>query len=206
MKAFTGTLFKLRPLRKLRSPATIAQMRTSAIHIGLAWVIGAAALFACSPKYNWRDYSSQDAPFRVMFPDKPASHTRTIDLHGMKVEMTMTATDVDGVMFAVGTAETPDAASAEAALTSMKTAMVGNIRGTVTREKVGKASSSSGAASARSAAIDIEATGKNSPNPMRLVGHFESRNKRIYQVIVLGKENDLSKENVEQFMSSFKLQ
>ena len=27
------------------------------------------ALAACSPTYNWRDYSSPDAPYRVMFPD-----------------------------------------------------------------------------------------------------------------------------------------
>ena len=48
-------------------------------------------LAACSPKYNWRDYASPDAPYRVMFPAKPATFTRTIDLDGMQVAMTMTA-------------------------------------------------------------------------------------------------------------------
>jgi hypothetical protein len=41
---------------------------------------------------------------------------------------------------------------------------------------------------------------------MRLVGHFESRDKRFYQVVVMGRDQDLTRENVEQFMSSFKLQ
>ena len=193
-------------LQHVPSPATIAAMRTLTIQTILACVIAAGALTACSPKFNWRDYVSEDAPYRVMFPDKPVSHTRTIDLNGLKVEMTMTAAQIDGTMFAVGTAEAPDADQAEAALGAMKTALVRNIGATIKSEKSGKTSSAAGASAARSAAIDIEASGNQNGTPMRLVGHFESRNKRIYQVVVMGKETDLSKENVEQFMSSFRLQ
>ena len=167
-----------------------------------------ASLFlaACSPQFNWRDYSSQNAPFRVMFPDKPATHTRTIDLNGLKVDMAMTAADVEGTMFAVGTAEAPDAAQAEAALSAMKTALVKNIGATVTSEKASAASTAAGSATKRRATIDIEARGTQKGESMRLVGHFESRDKRFYQVIVMGKEKDLSKENIDMFMSSFKLQ
>lgn len=169
-------------------------------------MLACLALAACDPKFNWRDYSSQHAPFRVMYPDKPVTHTRSVDLDGMKVDMTMTAAQVDGTMFAVGTAEAPDADKAQAALTAMKTALVKNIGATVTSEKTGKASAMAGARTARSAAIDIEATGSQNGTPMRLVAHFESRDKRFYQVVVMGKEKDVTKENVEQFMSSFKLQ
>ena len=181
-------------------------MKTSPLKALLACAAAAVVLAACSPAYNWRDYSSPDAPFRVMFPDKPATHTRTVDLGGIKVEMTMTAAQVDSAVFAVGTAEAPDADQAEGALAAMKTALVNNIKATIKSEKLGKASAASGSASARSAAIDIEASGVKNGEPMRLAGHFESRNTRIYQVIVMGKEKDLSKENVEQFLSSFKLQ
>jgi hypothetical protein len=171
----------------------------------LSIVLISLALTACSPQFNWRDYSSDAAPYSVMFPDKPSSHTRQIDLEGMKVEMTMTAAQVDGTMFAVGTAEAPDAASAEKALAAMKTALVKNIGATIKSEKAGKASAI-GAGQARSAAIDIEASGEQKGEPMRLVGHFESRDKRFYQVVVIGKEKDLTPENVQMFMSSFKLQ
>jgi hypothetical protein len=164
------------------------------------------ALAACSPTFNWRDYSSRDAPFRAMFPDKPATHTRSVDLNGLKVEMTMTAAQVDGSMFAVGTAEAPDAQQAEAALEAMKMALVKNIGATIKSEQAGKASAVSGASAARSAALDIDAVGVQNGAPVRLVGHFESRNKRFYQVIVMGKEKDLSKENIDMFMTSFKLQ
>lgn len=181
-------------------------MRTFSFKSLLIPALAALALAACSPKHNWRDYSSPDAPFRVMFPDKPSSHTRSIDLDGMKVDMTMTAAQVDGTTFAVGSAEAPDPAKAEAALPAMKTALVKNIGATIKSEKVAKASASTTAGSARSAAIDVEASGVRNGVPMRLIGHFESRDKRFYQVIIMGPEKDISKENVEMFMSSFKLQ
>ncbi len=160
--------------------------------------LAATALAACTPKFNWRDYASKDAPFQVMFPDKPATHTRTIDLDGMKVEMTMTATQIDSTTFAVGAAQAPDAAKAEAALAAMKLALVKNIGATIRSEKSAK--------TANGASIDVDAVGMRKATPMRLVAHFESRNSQFYQVIVMGEEKDLSKENVEQFMSSFKLQ
>lgn len=181
-------------------------MRLSHLQPYVLPVLAALALAACSPKYNWRDYSSNDAPFRVMFPDKPATHTRAIDLNGLKLDMTMTAAQVDGTTFAVGTAQAPDAELAEAALASMKTALVNNIGATIKSEKTARASSSSGAASARSAAIDVQAGGKRNGVPMQLIAHFESRDKRFYQVIVMGPEKEMSKENVDMFMSSFKLQ
>ncbi len=40
---------------------------------------------------------------------------------------------------------------------------------------------------------------------MRLVAHFEARDKRFYQVIVIGRAKGMTRENVEMFMSSFKL-
>ena len=165
----------------------------------------ASLLAACSPKYNWRDYSSQDAPYRVMFPDKPATHTRSINLDGMTVNMTMAAARVDGTMFAVGSGEAPDDAKAEAAVAAMKTAMVRNLGATIKSEKAGKASASTGSGSARSSAIDIDAAGVQNGQPMRLIGHFESRNKRFYQVVVIGRQKEVSDEQVEMFLSSFKL-
>jgi hypothetical protein len=194
----------------------MARLPPSCYHLGmriyqrlpaiLVSTIAALALAACSPQYNWRDYSSTDAPFRIMFPDKPAVHTRSVDLDGLKVDMTMTAVQINGATFAVGSAEAPDADKAEAALAAMKTALVRNIGATVTSEKVGKAASAAGNVKSRSAAIDIEATGMQKGQPMRLVGHFESRNKRFYQVIVMGPAKSVPQDQVDMFMSTFKLQ
>jgi hypothetical protein len=162
-----------------------------------ALLLASILLGACSPKYNWRDYASPEAAYRVMFPAKPASFTRTIDLDGMQVSMTMTAADVDGTTFAVGAAEAPDEARARAALPAMMQALTRNIgaggaQGTVHADASGKATG------------DLDVTGNSQGTPVRLVGHFEARGKRFYQVIVLGKANDMPPEQVEQFLTSFK--
>lgn len=155
-------------------------------------------LAACSPKYNWRDYASPDARYRVTFPAKPATFTRNINLDGMQVAMTMTAAEVDGATFAVGAAEAPDAARAQAALEAMQVALVRNIGATVTSQKTTVDNDNR-------ATRDVDASGTSQGVPMRLVGHFESRGKRFYQVIVLGKTQALPAEQVEQFLTSFKL-
>ncbi len=159
-------------------------------------VIAAALLAGCNPTYNWRDYRSPDAPYQVMFPAKPATHTRSVDLNGMKVEMTMTAAEVEGVMFAVGSGVAPDPAQARAAVDAMRTAMLRNINATVQRES---------ASAATSGMPDIDATGTGRGGPMKLTGHFESRGTRFYQVIVLGPEKDVAAEKSEQFVKSFTL-
>jgi hypothetical protein len=159
----------------------------------LALVPLVAALAGCNPKYNWRDYASPDAAYRIMFPAKPGTFTREIDLDGLRVPMTMTAAEVDGATFAVGTAQAPDAARAQVALEAVRTALVHNIAGKVTREK----------RAGDGGAADIEARGTANGVPMRLSGHFETRGTRLYQVIVVGRTDKVPDEQVEQFLSSF---
>jgi len=153
------------------------------------------ALAACSPTFNWRDYASPDAPYHALFPDKPASYTRAVNLNGLSVDMTMTAAEVEGTVFAVGSAQAPDAARAQAALDAMKTALVRNIGASVTREQ-----------RTPGRALDIEATGSRNGQPVQLTGHFEARDKRIYQVIVMGPPGAAGPEQIEQFLGGFKLQ
>jgi hypothetical protein len=155
-------------------------------------------LGGCSPKYNWRDYTSPDAAYRVTFPAKPGSATRDIDLDGMRVAMTMTAAEVDGATFAVGTAQAPDAARARAALDAMQRALLRNIGATAARRQAASATGDG------RASLDVDATGAG-PAPMRLVGHFEARGTRFYQVIVVGKDKRVPPEQIDQFLTSFTL-
>src|SRR5471030_2564924 len=96
---------------------------------------------ASSPKFNWRHYRSNDAPYTVQFPDQPAQQTRTVDLDGEQVSLTMAATEIYGTTFAVASGELPDAAHAQMAMQAMKTAMVKNIDGVVSSDKVSAVSS-----------------------------------------------------------------
>lgn len=172
----------------------------------LAALLPALLLAACSPKYNWRDYASPDASYRVQFPAKPASFTRDIDLDGLRVPMTMTAADIDGATFAVGTAEAPDAARAQAAVEAMNLALLRNIGVTDTRRTASSSASASATGADSRATIDVDATGKANGQPTRLVGHFEAHGKRFYQVIVMGQPKAMPQDQVEQFLSSFKPQ
>ena len=157
----------------------------------MAVVACAAVLAACSPKFDWREVRGTSAPFVVLLPAKPATHTRSVNLDGISVDMTMTAADAGGVTFAVGTAELPDAAQAQHALTAMKTALVRNIGGTVRKETAPAAGT-----------LEVEAAGTDS---RLLLARFIARDKRIYQVIAVGKESALPPEAADTFFTSFKL-
>lgn len=153
------------------------------------------ALAACSPTYNWRDYTSPDARYRVTFPGKPSSATRSIDLDGLQVSMTMTAAEVEGATFAVGAAEAPDAARAQAALAAMKLALLRNIGAPLPGAQAPGAPGTT----------RVDATGTGQGRPMRLVGRFEARGTRFYQVIVIGRDKTVPPEQIEQFLTSFTL-
>lgn len=154
----------------------------------------ALTLTACSPKYDWRDYRSSDAPYAVLFPGKPATQTRNIKLDQQDVSMTMSAAEVDGVVFAVGSAQLADAAQAPAAVEAMKKAMVNNINATITGSKT-----------LANGAQEIDASGSGNGRPMRMVGRFLAKDQRIYQVVVIGPAQQISGEPVDTFLTSFKL-
>jgi hypothetical protein len=164
-------------------------------------LLSAGVLAACSPQYNWRDYRGVDAPYTVLFPGKPESFTRAIDLHGVKVDMTMTATEIDGNTFAVGSATMADADKAQAALAMMKMALVNNIAGKIDSERAQAKAGASGA----STSLDIRAHGVRGGAPILLAAHFAAQGQRIYQVVVVGNEKAVAGENVDMFLNSFKL-
>ena len=111
--------------------------------------------------------------------------------------MTMTAADIDGVTYAVGSVMLPDAETATSAIQAMKTALVSNMQGVVRREKTGD--------DAVGKYIEIEALSK-SPNPTQrlLIAHFYAHKQYAYQVIVSGPVKKVSPDQVELFMTSFK--
>ena len=171
----------------------------------LSTLAAASVLSACSPKFDWRDYRSPDAQFTALFPGKPSVLTREIDLDGKKVKLTMTASEVDGSTFAIGSATLDSAEQAQAALPAMKTALVNNINGKVRSEKTASAASSNAAGTRQRSTLSIEATGTQQGKPVLLVGRFVAHDKHIAQIIILGEENKLSRETIDTFMESVKL-
>ena len=173
-------------------------MKPRRLAIPLMVPLLALLLSACDPHYNWRDYRSKDAPYSVLFPGKPATHTREVLLAELPVKMTMTAAEVDDVLFAVGSAELADAAQAQGALLAMQTALARNINATITSQAT--------AASGVQTTVSIEAKGMRNGQPALLMGRFIARDRRVYQVVVMGDQRHISREQVATFLDSFKLQ
>lgn len=162
----------------------------------LAIPVIAMLLSGCSPQFNWREFTCQDASWQALFPDKPATASRAIDLDGMHTTMTMTAAEVDGILFAVGQAQSSDESTASAALGAMQTALVRNIDG--------KVNTSKSSATPGRMTRDIDATGARNGKPTRLVAHFEAHGRSLYQVVVVGPAASVKPEHTEQFLTSFK--
>ena len=165
--------------------------------------VGTVLLVACSPKFNWRQVQGNDAPYSVLLPAKPSTFSREVDLNGVKVKMTMTATEIDDTVFAVGSAKVSDARQASAALQAMKTALVKNISGSITSETDSDITDGR-QDSARSITLEVAGAAENNSQPKVLFAHLQSKGDYIYQVIVIGPQKTVTRENVEMFMESFK--
>lgn len=163
-------------------------------------------LAGCSPSLNWRQVQGVDAPFVVLLPAKPATLSRAIDLDGIRVTMSMTAAEVDGVTFAVGAVVLPDPALAPKALQAMKLALVRNINGSIQSEQATAAAQSVGTSSS----VDIVATGSigRSNEAARLLARFAARDRRVYQAVIVGRSSamdGIGADAADTFFTSFKL-
>ena len=165
----------------------------------LATLATVLALSACSPGLNWREVRGSDAPYTVLLPAKPGSHARSVNLGGLQVSMQMTAAEVGDLSFAVARASLTDAQQRMAAMEFMQQAMVQNIRGSITEQK--SVVLKDGTAMNEIHAIGITMNGKR----MALFARFGIKDDRVYQVVALGPQADLSSEIAETFLSSFVL-
>lgn len=156
----------------------------------------ALSLAACSPKFDWREVRGTESAFTVWLPAKPASISRDMTLNGIAVKMQMTAADVDGVSFAVGSAKVNDTSKIPGVLDAMRQGMLNNIHGVAE-----KTSSQANDPSAK----DLVAYGKlANGQPVKLVGRFLARGAWVYQLVIIGKDKALTPEVVDTFMTSFK--
>lgn len=157
-----------------------------------------AVLAACSPRYDWREVRGGDMPFTVLLPARPVSFSRRIDLNGTPVTMTMTAAEIDGAIFAIGAAELADAMQTPEALESIRTALIKNISGDPQHAVI------PGRAPVADRTLDISATGVAHGQPLRLMARLVARDKRVYQILIVGNDEAMTPENAETFFTSFK--
>jgi hypothetical protein len=164
------------------------------IHLGVRLLL-LAALAACSPDYNWRQVQNADAAFAALFPARPSSHAREVDLNGIRTNMSMTAAEVHGALFAVGSTELSSPALVQPALDAMKTAMVRNIGGTIASDKTVPGATPYN---------EVVANGSRNGRPVQLTARFAARKQRVYQAVVIAAPQDVPAEAIDTFLSSFK--
>ncbi len=153
-------------------------------------------LAACSPKFDWREVRGTESAFSVWLPAKPASFSREMTLNGVALKMQMTAADVDGISFAVGSAKVSDASKIPGVLDAMQLGMLNNIHGVPEKQSSPGSDHSS---------KDLVAYGKlANGQPVKFVGRFLTRGAWVYQIVIIGKDKSLTPEVVDTFMTSFK--
>jgi hypothetical protein len=117
-------------------------------------------------------------------------------LNGIVLKMHMTAADVDGVSFAVGSANVTDASKIPGVLDAMQQGMLKNIQG-VPEKRLAQTSDLSDK--------DVVSFGKlANGQPVKFVGRFLAREAWVYQIVIIGKEKSMTPEVVDTFMTSFK--
>ncbi len=147
---------------------------------------------ACSPKFDWRDARGNDAPFTILMPGKALSDSKDLQLEGMKLKVSMLATEVEGISFAVASTKAEDAGKAGQIMEAMKNGMIKNLQGTPETTKTTSAGT-------------IEVRGKlQNGTPALMIGRFLIHGPWVYQIVMLGQEKDMKQDVVDTFMTSFK--
>lgn len=175
-------------------------------------VCGAVAFLAtgCSPRFNWRDYQGNGG-FAATFPDKVQTATRSIELAGVELNMTLSAARVDKISFAVGSARLPnsDPQLRDRALAELRMALIHNIEGKVQSEREASVARLS-RGDPQVSADAIEVSGQAQGNPVRMWAEIAYDDQSVYEMFVLGPvaamQEVQTREAVDTFMSSFRLQ
>ena len=167
-------------------------------------ILATIFITACSPKFDWRSVQDSTSPYTVLMPGKPSEMSREIQLGSQTVTMHMTATQIDGVNFAVGAAKMSDATQAQMTISIIKNNLVQKMAGHITHEKTTVANTDG------KITFNDEFGALSSPNnmaasPTRMLGRVVAHDAWVFQVLVVGPEKDINKEAVETFLTSFKL-
>jgi len=156
---------------------------------------------ACSPALDWREVRPAGSGLTLLFPCKPASLTRSVDLAGLSVDMTMHACRADGLTFALGQTDMGDPTRVEAALEGLQEAAARNIQGTA---RIMGPAPAQGATPNRQA-LRIEIFGRlGDGSPVYEQVAVFSKGTRVYQATMLG--TSLPSDATDMFFGHLRLQ
>lgn len=91
-------------------------------------MLAVSALSACSPTFNWREWSLEGTPLTALFPCKPEQAERPVPLGGEQTVLHMHSCDTGGVTFAVAWIEVAGAERVVPAMAQWRLATLSAIR------------------------------------------------------------------------------
>jgi hypothetical protein len=170
--------------------------------------LAALPLAGCSPRLNWREHRVAEARCVIALPDKPQTAQRELDFNGRKVAMSMTSTGVGPSLFALGVAQLPpEALTAEQVETTLgwfRDGLLRNVQGTLTATRPLQLVTPPGRT--LRAAQAVEAQGRiGADRKARLAARFYVVDDRLYQVVALAAEGELTADALATFFDSFRL-
>ena len=173
-----------------------------------------ALIAACSPRLNWREVRQPAAGFVVALPDKPQTVVRELAFEHpaglVRAEMTMLSTGVGASLFAVGSVslppfalETPAALSAT--LDWFSDGLLRNVQAAQASPGETGPPAGLGTQTLR-ASRAFSADGRaGSGRPARLAVRLYVVDDRLFQLVALGAEGEISPHALETFFDSFRL-
>ena len=163
-------------------------------------VVVSALLLACAPALDWRELRPADSGLSVLFPCKPASHARRVQLGADAVRLELHACTAGGITWAIAFADMDDPARVGPALTELRNAAAHNLSATP----------------AQTLALRVEGA---TPNPASQRVQFQGRmpdgravteqvavfakGTRVFQAVALGDK--LDPEAADSFFGSLRL-
>lgn len=175
-----------------RHPHSLTSLRTCAL-------AGLVALSACAPGLDWREVRPEGANLLLMFPCKPASDARKVEMQGRTFDMRLYACKASNQSFALSYVDVGDPALVAPALQQMRESLAAKLA----------------AAAASAVAVQV---GGMTPNPQALQQSLAGKlpdgantqgavavfahGTRVYQAVVLGPKRDAAAE--EGFLNGMK--
>lgn len=80
----------------------------------------AALVTGCTPAFNWREVSFDQAGVTALLPCKPDRGSRTVQLGGQAAQMSMAGCESGGAMFALSLVEAPSEQAVKAMVQDLK--------------------------------------------------------------------------------------
>jgi len=169
-----------------------------------AWVLSlglvGSVLTGCAPSLDWRETKPDDSDAIAMFPCKPTTDARMVNLAGARVRMVLVACRAGDVTWALAFADVADPAKVTQALQDLRTSNAGNLGGTPTVAGPMRLAGMTPNPQAERVQVQGRLPGGEA---VRLESGFFARGTKVYQAMVMGKSIDA--EALATFFDGLKL-